>query len=272
MIQVNNVSMLYPVERRFGDYILHPFRKKERYLALKDIHLNIPSGKSVAFLGTNGAGKTTLLKLIGGLLYPTKGEIYVNGLNTMKKNKEARKSVGFILNEERSFYWRLTGRQNLEFFGALENLHGRILKDKIDELMDQVGLQEHAHRLVAGYSSGMKQRLAIARGLLSDPAILILDEPTRALDPEGVEEIRDLIVNRINRHEGRTLLIATHRMKEAEDLSDLICVMKKGRIMAQGSLEDIRSNYHSLSEFYMQTINSDNIYGPFKPVKDKSLH
>src|SRR5690554_13307 len=211
MIIAENISMHYPIPKKYIEYITKPF-KQEKFTALHGLSLKIDDGDRVAFLGTNGAGKTTFLKIIGGLLYPTSGTLTVNGCDTSKENLKARKNVGFVLNEERSFYWRLTGKQNLEFFGTLDNLHGEELRNKVQELIKLVGLEDAQNKLFAGYSSGMKQRLAIARGLLSDPDILILDEPTRTLDPISAEDISHIISDRIHSKKGRTLLIATHSL------------------------------------------------------------
>lgn len=253
--------MSYPVPRRYKELILQPF-KKQYTQALSNINIDIETGDRVAFLGTNGAGKTTLLKLTGGLLLPTQGRIIVDGYDTARNNIQARRSVGFILNEERSFYWRLTGVQNLQFFGALDNIYGKPLQDKIAELMELVGLHNAGNKLVAGYSSGMKQKLAIARGLLSDPNILILDEPTRTLDPIAAEDIKELIQTRIR---AQVLLIATHRLDEVETLCNKICVMNRGRIAALTTVDEAKNNYTNLFEFYTSVIN------PGKYACDESL-
>jgi len=247
--------MCYPLPKRYIELLLNPFSSK-KITALDNISIDIQYGDSVAFLGANGAGKTTLLKLIGGLLYPTKGAILVNGYNTVKHNIKARKSVGFVLNEERSFYWRLTGRQNLAFFGSLDNLSGRNLKNKIDELLDIVKLNEAADNLFAGYSSGMKQKLAIARGLLSDANTLILDEPTRTLDPLFADEIKNILLERIQVNKEKTLLIATHRLDEAESLCNKTCIMKKGHILAFDSTTNLIEKFGSLINCYKKLVDN----------------
>lgn len=254
MIRIDNVSMYYPVPRKLKELLVQPFKRNPKYKALFEISLDIKTGERLAFLGPNGAGKTTLLKLVGGLLYPTEGNIYVNGFNTITDNARSRRSVGFVLNEERSFYWRLTGVQNLQFFGALDNLEGKELKQAIELLISLVGLEEFAHKLVATYSSGMKQRLAIARGLLANPDILILDEPTKALDPEAVDDIKDIIVNRIHKSKERTMLIATHNFGEAEALCDKICILKKGVLLSQQKLSVLKTSNPSLIDYYRQTV------------------
>jgi ABC-2 type transport system ATP-binding protein len=255
MITVENIYMHYPVPKKYIEFLTKPF-KQDKYTALYGINLNIESGDRVAFLGTNGAGKTTLLKIIGGLLYPSQGKLIVNGYDTVKDNLKARKSVGFVLNEERSFYWRLSGKQNLGFFGVLDNIHGKQLEDKVNELIQIVGLEEAKDKLFAGYSSGMKQRLAIARGLLSDPDILILDEPTRTLDPISAEDISNIISERIHNKKGRTLLIATHSLAEAQSLCSKVCIMKKGQILSYSTIDQLLHQYKTLDNGYKTLIGS----------------
>jgi len=245
--------MYYPKPKRYRDLLLRPFLT-EKLTALNNLSLDINDGDSVGFLGANGAGKTTLLKLIGGLLYPSKGCILVNGCDTTKYNKIARKNVGFVLNEERSFYWTLTGRQNLEFFGSLDNLSRSPLKNKIDELLNVVKLEEAADSLFSGYSSGMKQKLAIARGLLSDANIIILDEPTRTLDPIFAEDIRSILLDRIHINKEKTLLIATHNLIEAEVMCNKICIMKRGKILVFNSTFNLIAKYGSLLKCYNEIV------------------
>lgn len=249
MITVEDVYMHYPVPKRYIEYITKTF-KQETFTALDEINLRINTGDRVAFLGSNGAGKTSLLKIIGGLLYPSSGDVVVNGYNTIKDNRNARKRVGFILNEERSFYWRLTGLQNLRFFGTLDNKYGEELEQNVNDLVRLVGLEKAGNKLFAGYSSGMKQRLAIARGLLSDPDILILDEPTKALDPISAEDIKNIISERIHEKKERTLLIATHSFVEAQSLCNKVCIMENGKILTYTALNELINQYRTLEHCY----------------------
>ncbi len=236
--------------------MLKPFKKRKRVTALSNVNLSIKNGERVAFLGPNGAGKTTLFKLIGGLLLPTQGEIIVNGENTTINNISARRSVGIVMNEERSFYWRLTGKQNLEFFGRLQNLFGIKLKNKVNELIELVGLQENGEKPVSNYSTGMKQRLAIARGLLTDPEILILDEPTKALDPLSTEDYMSLILNQIHASTKNCLLIVTHRLEIVPRLCNRVCIICNGKITADESINTIKKKYKSLHNFYKQGVSN----------------
>jgi len=255
MIEVDQVEMNYPLPKKYVDFVLHPFRT-EYFKALYPTNMKIHEGDRIAFLGANGTGKTTLLKLIGGLLYPSSGNILINGFNTVKQNLKARKCVGFVLNEERSFYWRLTGIENLRFFGTLDNWCGAALENKISELIKLVGLEDAGDKLFAVYSSGMKQKLAIARGLLSDPDILILDEPTRTLDPISTEDITNIISQRIHDSKKRTLLIATHNLNEAQSLCNKICIMKRGQVLVYSSLDSLLKEYTTIEHMY-RTLISD---------------
>jgi ABC-2 type transport system ATP-binding protein len=250
LISARGVTMQFPVAKRYRELLLHPFRHRHVVTAIESVNLEVKKGDRIALLGPNGAGKTTLLKLIGGLLLPTQGEMLVNGYNTLRHNSAARKSVGFVMNEERSFFWRLNARQNLEFFAALDNLSGKTMEERVRELMHFVGLEAHVEKSVSTYSSGMKQRLALARGLIAEPEVLILDEPTRALDPIACEDLNDLIIERLHKGSRKTLLIATHRLEEAIRLCDKALVINQGKIMAFDRLSDLATQGLTLSDYY----------------------
>ena len=254
IISVADVTMSFPIVKRYREMLSHPLQPRRMHTALSSVSIEIQEGDRIAVMGPNGAGKTTLLKLIGGLIIPTKGDIVVNGFSTVDHSAAARKSVGFVLNEERSFFWRLTGAQNLDFFGALDNLGGTDLRNRIQELISLVGLEEAAERVVEGYSSGMKQRLALARGLITEPRVLILDEPTRALDPIAADEMIDLILSRIYSDSRKTLLIATHRMDEALKLCNKVLVIDKGHIQAFDSISDLKRDQITLSQYYRRAL------------------
>ena len=257
VIAIHDVTMRFPITKRYREWLFSPLRPRRVSTALTNVTLNVQSGDRIAVMGPNGAGKTTLLKLIGGLLFPTEGEVSVNGFSTQHHNAQARRSVGFVFNEERSFFWRLSGAQNLEFFGALDNLLGSALHERIRYLIHLVGLDHAGDRPVSAYSSGMKQRLALARVLIAEPDVLILDEPTRALDPVACDEIVDLILADIYKNSHKTLLIATHRPEEALTLCTKVMVINSGRLKAFDSITDITADGTTLLQYYRQSMLSE---------------
>lgn len=260
VVCVRDVTMRFPIMKRYREWVLSPLTPRRSFTALRRVSLDVQAGNRIAVMGPNGAGKTTLLKLIGGLLYPTEGEVIVNGLNTHVQNGAARRSVGFVFNEERSFFWRLSGQQNLEFFGALDNLSGPHLRNRIRELMQLVGLEHAGNKPVSAYSSGMKQRLALARVLIADPDILILDEPTRALDPVACDEMVEFILSDIQQHSHKTLLIATHRIEEAMTLCNKVMVIDGGQLRGFDSIEGITSDGTTLLQYYRRCMSDEQNY------------
>jgi ABC-2 type transport system ATP-binding protein len=254
LISARRVTMRYPIAKRYRELILHPFRPRRVFQALTSVSLEVEKGDRIAVLGPNGAGKTTLLKLIGGLLLPTGGEIVVNGYDTLRHNNAARKSVGFVMNEERSFFWRLSGLQNLEFFAVLDNLSAADVRHRSEELIRLVGLEEHADMPVSTYSSGMKQRLALARGLISEPEALILDEPTRTLDPVACEDLINLIIERLHKDSYKSLLIATHRLEEVTKLCDKVLVINNGHVQAFDRISNLIRQGVTLSDYYRRNV------------------
>jgi len=216
MIETLDVDFAYRAPRRYREMVRHPLRPGRAKTVLEGVQIRVNSGVSAALVGVNGVGKTTLLKLVGGMLHPTRGRISVDGLDTVIDAHRLRGHVAYVINEDRSFHWRLTGRENLSFFAALNNLHARAAAARIESLLAQVGLSAASDKRVGEYSSGMRQRLAIARGLLSDPAVLLLDEPTKSLDPAGARTLRRFLAEWASSScPKRSLIVATN---DAEDV------------------------------------------------------
>jgi ABC-2 type transport system ATP-binding protein len=205
--------------------------RSEPIAALNDISLCTSQGEVVALMGSNGSGKSTLLKVIAGTLLPNRGRVTVLGFDTARQNLEARRPVGLAVAQERSFYPRLSAEENLAFFAAMENVPRRRRRGRIEWVLEQCGLTDVRRRLVHQLSSGMYQRLGIARALLKEPAVLLLDEPTRSADPETAMSIRQLV--RTLAEGGMTVLLATHSFEEAASLADSAVLLSHGRIAAQ---------------------------------------
>jgi ABC-2 type transport system ATP-binding protein len=208
-------------------------RDAERVVALDDVSLSIPVREIHGLLGPNGAGKTTLVKILSTVLLPTSGTARVLGHDVVEQTSAVRPLIGIVFGGDRGLYWRLTGRQNLEYWGALYKLSAKATRARAQELLERVGLTEKADERVEDYSRGMKQRLHLARGLMGDGKVLFLDEPTTGMDPLAAREFRTLIGEL--REEGRTVLLATHDMAEAEVVCDRVTLIDRGKIIATES-------------------------------------
>jgi ABC-2 type transport system ATP-binding protein len=212
-------------------------RGAQPFHALKGIDLRAEAGQVVSVLGPNGAGKTTMIRICATLLTPTSGRVEVAGYDVGRQTKSVRRSIGLVLGGDRGFYDRASAVENLRYFADLAGVPRRIATQRIESLLARFGLAERAKDRVAGYSRGMRQRLHIARALVSDPAVVLLDEPTIGLDPEAAVEIRTLIAELSA--SGKTVLLTTHYLHEAEALSNAFHVIVDGRVAVQGTSADI---------------------------------
>src|SRR3954466_13876787 len=206
--------------------------------AVRGVSFSIEPGELFGLLGPNGAGKTTTIKMLITLLIPTGGSASVLGLDVVKDAREVRKRIGYVFGGERGVYERLSGYDNLRYFAELYGVPPRDQKARIGELLDLVGLSRREHERAEGYSRGMKQRLHVARGLLHDPEVIFLDEPTIGLDPVGAREVRATIATLTAA--GKTILLTTHYMFEADALCDRIAVISKGEIVAEGTPAELK--------------------------------
>ncbi len=204
-------------------------RKKKEIVALDGVDLSIQSGELFGLLGPNGAGKTTITRILATVLLPTSGTAQVFGLDIVKGVKQIRPRIGLVFGGERGLYWRLSGRDNLQYFADLYKVPPEVAKRRIPELLEMVGLTDRANERIEGYSRGMKQRLHIARGLIHDPELLFLDEPTIGLDPLAARDLREVI--RGLNQAGKTIFLTSHYMFEIDALCNRVAIMNKGKIL-----------------------------------------
>jgi ABC-2 type transport system ATP-binding protein len=213
-------------------------RKWKDVEAVRGVSFEIAEGELFGLLGPNGAGKTTTIKMLITLLIPTKGTARVLGHDVVKDAREVRRRIGYVFGGERGVYERLSGYDNLRYFAELYGVPPKEIRPRIEYLLDLVGLKGREQERAEGYSRGMKQRLHIARGLLHDPPVVFLDEPTIGLDPVGARELRATIGSLAEA--GKTILLTTHYMFEADALCDRIAVINHGKIVAHGTPVDLK--------------------------------
>jgi len=223
MMEPTPALALHEVSKRFG-----------RIYAVDHLSLEVAPGQMAGFLGPNGAGKSTTLYMIPRLVRPTSGHISLFGVDIWKDYKKAIRSVGITV-ESPAFYEYLSGRKNLELSARL---HENVTPGEIDEILERVGLAERQHDSVRIYSTGMRQRLGIGRALLGRPRLLILDEPTNGMDPEGTQEILSFLREKVKK-EGLTIFISSHLMSEIEEFCDTVCVINRGKLVASGSVREL---------------------------------
>jgi ABC-2 type transport system ATP-binding protein len=207
------------------------------FMAVDGVNLSVPEGQILALLGQNGAGKTTTVRMLTALLTPSRGWARVAGFDVVKNGHDVRASVG-VLTEQHGLYMRMTAVEYLDFFGQVYSLSPGLRQSRSDHLLQYFGLTEAAHRRIGEYSKGMRQKLALARAMMHDPGVLLLDEPTSAMDPESARLVRDEIARL--KSSKRTIVICSHNLTEVELLADQIAIIYRGRILLQGTLEELK--------------------------------
>jgi ABC-2 type transport system ATP-binding protein len=221
-------------------------KKFNDFWAVEGINLTVKPGQILALLGQNGAGKTTTVRMLTALLTPTRGSAKVDGYDVVRQGERVRASVG-VLTEQHGLYMRMTGIEYLDFFGKVYRLDPNRRSSRSDYLLEYFGLAQVSSRRIGEYSKGMRQKLALARALMHEPPVLLLDEPTSAMDPESSRLVRDEIARL--KSSQRTIVICTHNLAEAEALSDIIAIIYKGRILMAGTLEELKGKILGIAEY-----------------------
>jgi ABC-2 type transport system ATP-binding protein len=234
LVRVVDLWKQFPTSRSLRDFLRRPMGGPPSP-AVADVSLEVHAGEFVGLLGPNGAGKTTLLKILATLIVPDRGTATVGGYDVVEQPANVRTVIASVLANERSLYWRLSAQQNLELFAALLRLPPRETTTRVSDALDVVGLADAGRKMVGQFSAGMMQRLLVARALLGHPRVLLLDEPTRSLDPTAAHAFRSFLRDELAARRGCAVLVATHRSEEAFDLCDRVVVMNRGRVAATGS-------------------------------------
>jgi|OpeIllAssembly_1097287.scaffolds.fasta_scaffold01244_2 ABC-2 type transport system ATP-binding protein len=237
--------------------------------ALKNVNLKIRTGEIFGILGPNGAGKTTLIKILCTLVIQDKGEVYVNGFDPKKEPGKVLKNLQAVLPESRGFNWRLSGRQNLEFYALLYGLSGAQAKERIDYLLDFTNLTDRADDGYQRYSTGMQRKLLLCRALLRNTPIIVFDEPTTGLDPNSAQEFRTMIIERLVKKEGKTILMSTHNLPEAQELCDRLAILERGKIIALGTPDNVR--HLAIEDRYLKIVFNSALFGAEEETLGREL-
>jgi ABC-2 type transport system ATP-binding protein len=247
-IQTTNLSKRFAKKRHtgvFGFLRRNQSKNKQKEgdditVALNKVNIKIRPGELFGLLGPNGSGKTTMIKCLSTILIPDNGTATINGFDTSKETSRVRASLGMVVGGERTLYWKLTARDNLTYFSSLYKMQKTYAKKRIEELLETFNLSDRADERLEDYSTGMRQKVAIARALLHDPPILLLDEPTLGLDPNFSRQIRKQI-RELSEKQGKTVLLTTHYMTEADQLCDRVAFINNGNIVAVDSPNKLKA-------------------------------
>lgn len=240
IVEVKNLKKIFKIEKKK----LFKVIEKKEFTAVDGVDFSINKGEIFGLLGPNGAGKTTTIKMITGLLRPTSGEVIVNGVNVDKEPVRALKEIGTVLAGDRSVYWKLTARENLEYFGSLYGLSSKEGKEKTVKILESLGLTEKADITVEKFSTGMKQKVALGKALIPNASLLLLDEPTLGLDPQASINLREIITDL--KTSGKTILLTTHYMEEADILCDRIAIVDNGKIIALDTPDNLKASISNI--------------------------
>jgi ABC-2 type transport system ATP-binding protein len=233
------------------------------FLAVDSVDLKVTQGQVLVLLGKNGAGKTTTVRMLTSILRPSAGTARVAGFDVVREAEKVRASVG-VLTEHHGLYGRMTSIEYLEFFGSLYGMKPIDARKRADPLLETLGLAEARKKRLGEYSKGMRQKLALVRALLHDPAVLLLDEPTSAMDPESARLVRDAILTL--RTSGRTILLCTHNLAEGEELADQVAIIQNGRIILHNTLENVKRALLGAAEFEVRLAQPLNGWQPDLPA------
>jgi len=243
VIEVTDLTKYFTVGGSLGKQMLSLFGVEETITALQGVSFRVEGGEILGVVGPNGAGKTTLLRILADLLEPDVGQAALSGQILGRRNPRLRGKIGYVSSDERSFFWRLTGRQNLEFFSRLYGMSKTISRERIAAMLKAFGLDSSADHLFRDYSTGTRKKFALIRALIHRPVVILLDEATNSLDPASAQSVKSLTREYVSREEGRAGIWSTHRLEEVGEVCDKAIVINRGRVKFFGSVTDLETRY-----------------------------
>lgn len=264
-LEAVNLKKTYLRSLPLRKQILLPFSRRQRVKALDSVSLCIDAGQILGVVGPNGAGKTTLLRILADILKADGGTVSICGQTLGKNNFRIRSQIGYVSSDERSFFWRLTGRENLEFFARLYGLSAGHAKRRTAVLVKQFGFEDKADQLFRDYSAGMRKKVSVMRALLHAPSLLLLDEVTNSLDPGSAKKVKEMVRGYVSGQKGRAAVWSTHRLEEISQICDKAVMIDSGRIIAEDLVEDY--NDSSATEYMLKF---ENINGQIEAFCEKT--
>ena len=243
IVEVQGLNKHFIIERSLYEQVLAPFAAKRSICVLKGICFNVEPGKILGIVGPNGAGKTTLLRILADLLEPDNGWVALCGQRLNSRKNSLRRKIGYVSSEERSFFWRLTGRLNLEFFARLYGVPKIEIPKKINAMLNMFALEKKADQLFRDYSTGMRKKFALARALIHQPNILLLDEITNSLDPHSTQSVKSIVRDYVSSRKQCAGIWSTHRLEEIGEICDEVLIINKGRARFFESVSELKRKY-----------------------------
>jgi len=245
VVEIRNVTKKFFVTKPFYKRMLNPFGVRKKIFALKDVSFGIEAGQILGVVGPNGAGKTTLIKILADVLEADSGRIMLCGRELHKYNRCLRSRIGYVSSDERSFFWRLTGRQNLEFFGRLYGLSAKETLGRVPQILEEFNFEKRADQLFRDYSTGMRKKIAVMRALLHQPQIVLLDEVTNSLDPASAGMVKTFIRKYVSGQAYCASIWSTHRLEEIAEVCDKVIIIENGKVCFYGCIDSFNNTEFS---------------------------
>ena len=242
VVEALNLKKTYLRDPPLYKQILLPFSRKQRVKALDSVSISIEAGQILGVVGPNGAGKTTLLRILADILETDSGTVSICGQMLDNNSFRIRSRIGYVSSDERSFFWRLTGKENIEFFARLYNLSAGQAKRRSAQLIKQFGFEDKAGQFFRDYSAGMKKKVAVMRALLHNPSLLLLDEATNSLDPNSAKIVKEMVRQYVSERKDCAAVWSTHRLEEISQICDKVVMIDSGRIISGGLTEDFMTS------------------------------